>query len=134
MILVRNYTDSDFESVKALYQNTETFGGQFDEDRDSAKRMSGANILVAEAEGKIVGTVSLLYDKRFAWLMRFAVAAEHEAEASQLLFDKASEILKAAGHTQVLVYAPEGTKFAERYQSLGFTKGQQPYDSYWRSF
>jgi N-acetylglutamate synthase-like GNAT family acetyltransferase len=136
MISVRTYSPGDYEGVKSLYQDSNTFGGQFDEERDSPERMKeqSSSILVAEENGIIIGTVSMLSDKRFAWLVRFAIRGECEEEVSKVLFDKASEMLKAEGHTQVLVYAPsENQKFSERYKTLGFNQGEQEYVSYWKT-
>ncbi len=133
-MIARPYTDADYESVKALYQNEALFGGQFDQDRDSRERLAAQSahdaetILVAEVEGAIVGTVSLITDMRVAWFFRFAA----EGEAVEALYQKAVEILKSRGHTQVLVYSPVGDESLDgRYSKLGFTKGN-PFTSYFR--
>lgn len=65
---VRSYQPSDYEQLKALYLNSSTFGGQFDEARDAAdplwkKIESGPDaVLVAHCDGKLVRTVSLIED------------------------------------------------------------------------
>lgn len=130
MIQIRPYRPTDYQNHKQLYLSSNTFGGQFDEDRDSQEKIDEQiacnpnSIVVAEEDGKILGSVSLFQDKRFAWLMRFAVIEEMEKEVSELLFKKATEILKEAGHTQVLVYGPSAdVKFRERYKGLAFTSG-----------
>ncbi len=70
-------------------------------------------------------------DERFAWLIRFAVTTEAEKQVSELLFKKAAEVLKEAGHAQVLVYGPNSDgKFKERYKDLGFTLGES-YTAHW---
>ncbi len=126
MLVVRGYKAEDYEEVAALYKQGELYGGQFDEDRDSRERLNrkAANdpesILVCEQDGKIVGTVSLLEDTRTAWLFRFAAGTNDIASA---LYKKASEILKARGHRQVLVYAPPEQAFENKFAVLGFTKG-----------
>lgn len=136
MILIRPYVPADYEAVSELYKVPSLYGGQFDEDRDSKNRLDeqsakdAESILVAEENGKIVGTVSILADKRFAWLMRFAV---QQPEAITALCDKACAVLKARGHSQVLVYAPTDSSFKLRYESLGFNGGQQSYDVFWRT-
>ena len=138
MIQIRPYHPTDYQNLKQLYLSSNTFGGQFDEDRDSQEKIdaqiasNSSSVLVAEEDGKILGSVSLFQDKRFAWLIRFAVIEEVEKEVSELLFKKASEILKKAGHTQVLVYGPSADeKFLERYKDLGFTSGES-YIAHWR--
>ena len=138
MIQIRPYRQTDYQNLKQLYLSLNTFGGQFDEDRDSQEKVdeqiasNPSSIVVAEEDGKILGSVSILQDQRFAWLMRFAVTEENEKLVSELLFKKVGEILKEAGHTQVLVYGPSAEgKFSERYEDLGFTSGES-YTAYWR--
>lgn len=133
---VRPYVPSDYEAVAELYKSPGTFGGQFDEDRDSKDRLdeqiarNRESILVAEENGQIVGTVSILADKRFAWLMRFAT---RDPQAVEELCTRACEILKASGHSQVLVYAPvNDPSFKLRYENLGFNEGLQSYDVFWK--
>ncbi len=138
MIRIRNYNPDDYPSIKALYGDSSIFGGQFDEARDSAERLANLAqekpnaILVAEDEGNIIGTVTLFEDGRSAWLYRFAVKKGNESQVTRLLFDKAKEILKQKGHTQVLVYAPtEDKSFENRYSNLGFNKGND-FTAYWQ--
>ena len=134
---VRSYQASDYEQLKALYLDSSTFGGQFDEARDAADRLQKKieadpdAILVAEQDSKIVGTLSLIDDGRVAWLFRFAVP-KSETEAAKALHDKAIKIVKSRGHKQVLVYTPVGNvELDGRYDELGFTKGSD-YTCYWK--
>lgn len=140
MISVRNYKISDYSQIASLYKQGETFGGQFDEDRDSPERLSEsiqhdpASILVCELDGAILGTVSLIENVRAAWLFRFAVAHSSDKDAvARALYTEATNILRARGHAQVLVYGPhENEDFAERYIALGFEKGAD-YTCFWRA-
>lgn len=134
---VRSYNPNDYEQLKALYLNSSTFGGQFDEARDAANRLRKKieadpdAILIAEQDGKIVGSVSLIDDGRVAWLFRFAVPHDNPGIA-QALHDKAITILKERGHAEVLVYTPVGNQdLNSRYEQLGFTKGGD-YTCYWK--
>jgi L-amino acid N-acyltransferase YncA len=136
-MVIRNYKTEDYDSVVSLYKDSTTYGGQFDEDRDSKERLEQLShnkpnaILVAEDDGNIVGTVTLFEDGRLAWLFRFA-AAGNSVNVTKELYLKAVEILKSKGHKQVLVYAPaEDTQFERRYHELGFKKGDD-YTCYWR--
>jgi predicted N-acetyltransferase YhbS len=136
-MIIRPYKLSDYEQLKKLYLDSSIFGGQFDEARDASDRLQKKieadpdAIMVAEIDNRIVGTVSLIDDGRVAWLFRFAVQKD-QAEALKALHDKAIEILKSRGHTQVLVYTPVGnTKLDSRYEQLGFTKGDD-YTCYWK--
>lgn len=136
-MIVRGYVPSDYEQLKALYLDSSTFGGQFDEARDAADRLQKKieadpdTILVAMRDDKIVGSVSLIDDGRVAWLFRFAVP-QNNPEVVIALHDKAIAVLKAHGHDQVLVYTPAGNQDLDnRYVRLGFTKGND-YTCYWK--
>jgi len=126
VLSVRHYRPEDYDAVAALYKRGDLYGGQFDEDRDSRERLNRVttddpeSILVCEESGKIVGTVSLLENARTAWLFRFATTT---VEAAEALHKKASSILKARVHRQVLVYAPRDSAFKEKFAALGFTEG-----------
>lgn len=135
---IRPYQPADYEQVKILLTSPDTFGGVFDEARDSQERLDALEmdkpntILVAESEAEIVGTITLFEDGRAAWLYRFAVSPAHEAEATQLLKDAAVAELKRRGHSQILVYAPLGDQyFQDRYTALGFHKGND-FTAYWQ--
>ncbi len=136
-MIVRSYKPSDYEQLKALYLNSDTFGGQFDEARDASDRLKKKieadpdAILVAIEDDRVVGSVSLIDDGRVAWLFRFAVPLS-DVTTLQILHDKAIAILKARGHSQVLVYTPVGnTDLDCRYNQLGFTKGSD-YTCFWK--
>lgn len=139
MINIRPYSEGEYEAVASLYKNSDLYGGQFDENRDSRERLRDQiesdpeSVLVAEVGGNIIGTISLIVDKRVAWLFRFAVLkGEHENEVARALYEKAVLILKSRGHTQVLVYTPMGEEsLYARYEKLGFTKGSD-YTCYWK--
>lgn len=136
-MIVRSYEPSDYEQLKALYLDSDTFGGQFDEARDASDRLKKKieadphAILVAVEDGKVVGSVSLIDDGRVAWLFRFTVPLG-DAITAQELHDRAVAILKSRGHSQVLVYTPTGnTDLDIRYSQLGFTKGSA-YTCFWK--
>lgn len=134
---IRRYQTTDYESLKSLYLDASTFGGQYDEARDAPDRLQKKieadpdAILVAEDKDNIVGTVSLIDDGRVAWLFRFAVP-QNRPEVAQELHDSAVKVLKSRGHAQVLVYSPSGNQPLNiRYKQLGFTKGDD-YTCYWK--
>lgn len=136
---VRNYNqDTDYPGIEALLNADGTFGGQFDEARDTKERIDAlerqkpGSVLVAEDDGVIVGTVTLFEDGRSAWLYRFAVQQDNQSEIAKFLNKKALQTMKDRGHTQVLVYAPQGNQhFEDRYTSLGFSKGNN-FTAYWQ--
>jgi predicted N-acetyltransferase YhbS len=137
---IRGYVDKDYEQVVALYQQSALYGGQLDNHRDNEARLRARveadpdAIIVAEEDGKIVGTVSLIEDGRVAWLFRFAVKQhEDEADIAQQLCDQSLKALKSKGHGQVLVYTPvEDERLQQRYADLGFTHGGD-YTCYWKN-
>ena len=136
---IRNYNpETDYPGIESLLKTENTFGGEFDEARDIKERLDAleaskpGSILVAEDEEKIVGTVTLFEDGRSAWLYRFAVQSKNETEITKLLNERALETMRERGHTQVLVYAPQGDQhFEDRYTSLGFNKGNE-FTAYWQ--
>ena len=136
-MIVRQYKTSDYERLKALYLDSLTFGGQFDEARDAANRLQKKiesdpdATLVAEQDGELVGSVSIIDDGRVAWLFRFAVPQD-KPDVVQALHDKAIATLKERDHVEVLVYTPVGNQELDsRYERLGFTRGGD-YTCYWK--
>ena len=134
---IRNYKAEDYSQVAELYKDSSLFGGQFDIERDAEEKLASCteedpqSILVCEVDNKIIGTVSLIEDKRVAWLFRFAVQNGKD-EAIKALNNKAIEILKERGHKQVLVYSPVGNEpLDNRYLNLGFQKGSD-YTCFWK--
>lgn len=132
----RPYNPLDYPHIKKLYETPGTFGGQFDEARDTQERLDTladskpGSILVAEEGDEIIGTVTIFEDGRECWLYRFAVLAEHD-EATKVLYHAAVATCRDWGHEQLLVYAPAGNQmFEERYARLGLNKGND-YTVYW---
>lgn len=136
---VRNYNpETDYPTIESLLRNTETYGGEFDEARDTKERIDAleankpGSVLVAEIDIEIIGTVTLFEDGRSAWLYRFAVKKEHEEQSTKFLWIKAQEEMRLRGHTQVLVYAPaKNLDFEKRYSKLGFNTGND-FTAYWQ--
>ncbi|MFM2340149.1 MAG: hypothetical protein RLZZ360_785 [Candidatus Parcubacteria bacterium] len=137
---IRDYNpETDFDAVKSLLCDSSTYGGDFDEARDSKDRIDTlgqqkpGSVLVAELDNEIVGTVTLFEDGRSAWLYRFAVAKTHEDIVTDALWQAAKEIMRSWGHTQILVYAPaHDAAFSSRYSKLGFTAGND-FTAYWQN-
>ncbi len=124
---IRAYKPDDYKQLVELYKQGELYGGQFDQDRDSEDRIAQRvkddkdAILIAEQDGELVGTLSIIEDARVAWLFRFAVK---DNEAAAQLYAAAVELLRQRGHKQILVYSPtDDEQLDKRYKSLGFTQG-----------
>ena len=138
-MIIRNYTDEDFEGLTILYKDESSFGGHYDEDRDSRERLKAQtdhdpeSVLVVESDGEIVGSISLICDKRSAWFYRFAVK-DADQDVAVLLHDKAKDIFKKRGHNLLLGYSPfENPDLDERYKNLGANFGGN-YTNYWSEF
>lgn len=134
---IRSYNPKDYSKLRELYLDSDTYGGQFSEARDGEERLRRKieadpdAILVAEVDGEIVGSVSLIDDGRIAWLFRFAVR-DQDMEVAQALRDEALKILKSRGHSEVLVYTPAGNEtLYNHYEQLGFNRGED-YTCYWQ--
>jgi len=137
---IRAYKSSDYPGIIKLYKETEMPGSEFDANRDGeeklAKRISvdPESILLAEDNGIIVGSVSLIEDSRVAWLFRFRVREDisNEEEVANLLYESAKKVLLNRGHHQVLVYTTvDEEKFKNRYKNLGFNQGHD-YTCFWK--
>lgn len=138
-MIVRNYINEDFNQLTALYKDESSYGGHYDEERDNRERLKvqseydPESTLVAEINGEIVGSISLIYDKRSAWFFRFAVKDANQ-EVAQALYSKAQEILKAKGHNTLLGSSPTGNAVLDkRYKDLGSKNGGN-YTNYWIDF
>ena len=135
--MIRSYKDTDYDQLKDLYLHPQWFGGQFDEARDSREGLAGITardpeaILVYEQDGQILGTVSLIEDGRVAWLFRFAVK-DNDHKVSEALYEKAQEVFKTRGHTQIIAYTPVGNHtLNNRYKTLDMTKGND-FTAFWK--
>ena len=100
-IKIRNYNpETDCKQVSRLYENSKTYGGQYDEARDSEERLRNLSrnkpncILVAEIGENIVGTVTIFEDGRSAWLVRSAAQKEFQTAISKRLYSEVKGTLK----------------------------------------
>ncbi len=130
-IIIRPYKPSDYPALEALYKRKQTYGGTFSKYRDSKGTLAKITsrdtyaVIVAEINGKVTGTLSLIENERVAWFYRFCVAdSAFSDEVSEKLCQKASAVLSKRGHKEVLVYSdPGSSKLNSRYSKLGFKKG-----------
>lgn len=137
---IRPYTPNDYPSIIKLYKDTEMPGSEFDINRDSEVKLTKRiaidpeSILLAEDNGQMVGSVSLIEDGRVAWLFRFRVREDisNEEEVASALYESAKKALLDRGHHQVLVYTTvDEEKFKDRYKNLGFNQGHD-YTCFWK--
>ena len=137
---IRPYKPEDYADIINLYKDTEMSGSEFDVNRDGKEKLDrriandSASILLAEDNGRLVGSVSLVEDGRVAWLFRFRVREDitNESEVATELYESAKKALIERGHHQVLVYTTvEEEKFKKRYKDLGFSQGHD-YACFWK--
>jgi hypothetical protein len=134
--MIRRYKDTDYDQLRGLYLHTEWYGGQFDASRDSQEKLAKISardpeaILVYMKGSEVLGSISLIDDGRVAWLFRFVVK-DNSTTVAVALYEKAVEVLRKRGHTQILVYCPIDNKvLQDRYEDLGMTLGSK-FLSFW---
>src|ERR1700734_2029494 len=108
MIRISSYTKDDYENLMSLYKDSSLYGGVFDQNRDAEGKLArrieadADAILIAELNGQMVGTVSLIEDGRVVWLFRFALARiPEEGNVAKSLLQAATAALDKKGHHQV---------------------------------
>lgn len=134
-IQIRSYEPEDYDSLKVVYEKT----GWFDEVTDAEERLKQKiqklhdSVLVAEVDGEIVGSVSLIEDIRIAFLFRLvAKDGNGEKEIIQALIDEGEKRLKEKGYEEVHIFVKE--EDADRqmiYSEKGFEKGNK-YFWFWK--
>ena len=125
---IRPYTVSDYQQVKAIYQSKGAWftEGTDDEDRLAAKiEKDPGSILVAEKEGNIIGTVSIIEDGRMAFIVRLAVAEEERQKGiGTLLLQEAEKALKERGLKKVNILVSEVEDYLyPYYEKRGYSRG-----------
>jgi hypothetical protein len=128
---IRPYNSKDYPDLKNLYDD----GGWFDAlvdsqeilDREIQKNQNA--ILVALSEGKVVGTVSLLFTGRLALFFRLVSPSE---DVRKQLLAKGEEIFVGKGYGRLDIIAPEeDLSRQDEYVRNGFNKGSS-YRWFWK--
>jgi RimJ/RimL family protein N-acetyltransferase len=123
-ITIRSYRSSDYERVAALWR--EAWGELRPSDARGALeykvRRDRGPFLVADADGKLVGTALLSWDGRWAWVTRLAVHPDYRRRgiARKLM----AEIERAAAELRAsqisLLTHRENAAAIGLYESLGY--------------
>ena len=125
MYKARYATVEDSKQILNMYMNEETYGGTFDDSRDTISAIenliSNKELIVVESVSVLIGSVQVLTNSHSAWLLRFSIT--DNKEATQTLFNFATSELKNRGHKSVIVYSPADGSLDERYSNLGLVKG-----------
>jgi ribosomal protein S18 acetylase RimI-like enzyme len=134
-IIIREFRLSDYDSVLKLWDEA---GLPYrPQGRDSRQRIGkeikqGQSIfLVAEADGKIVGTLLGTHDGRKGWLNRLAVAQgfKRHGLARQLVIEVESRFDKLGLEVIACLIEGENTTSMEVFARLGYKKSDVVYFS-----
>lgn len=97
-IQIRPYVPKDYPQVKAAYQSEGAWYREGVDDEEQLNKkiaQDPQSILVAEREGKILGTISIINDYRMAFFVRLAVlTSERKKGIGTQLLQAAEKILK----------------------------------------
>ena len=139
-VVVREYTDDDFENLIGLYKNSSAYGGKYDESRDTREKLLATAedlcLFVATLEGALVGSVMILDNPHSFWLLRFCIdqnsTVDIHNETAKVLLETTERIAQSRGHKSIIVYtSPDNEDLVARYEQLSFAKAGQ-YSCFWR--
>ncbi len=126
MLRLREFTLEDYDAVLALWQNAgEGLGiGRSDTREEIAKKLQRDSdlFLVAEDDGKIIGTVIGGYDGRRGLIYHLAVArAYRERGIGTLLMNEVERRLRAKGCLRAYLLVKRGNeRVVEFYRQRGW--------------
>jgi ribosomal protein S18 acetylase RimI-like enzyme len=135
---IRNYQEQDYE---AIMQNLKQ-ADMFDEVWDGKTNFSSlihedpTNILVAEVDGKVVGSVLIdQFGAELAFIYRLVVSEDYRRQGvGARLIDAAHDTLRARGTKEVALFADAtNEKLIQYYRGKGYTEGKHKYKTMWRS-
>jgi ribosomal protein S18 acetylase RimI-like enzyme len=121
---IREFGDGDLAAIIELWQECDLTRPWNPPERDiEFCRNSGhATLFVAEAEGRIVGSVMAGHDGHRGWIYYVAVDPSHRRDGlGRALMDRAESFLAAAGVPKVMLLIREtNTAVADFYGRLGY--------------
>ncbi|HSW37665.1 MAG TPA: GNAT family N-acetyltransferase [Candidatus Saccharimonadales bacterium] len=108
---IRSYTASDYEVLAQLLQEAGIFYEPFHSPARVGAKIARdpESILIAEREGEVIGTASIMEDGSRAFIFGLAVAAEQQRQGvgSQLMAE-AESLLKSRGYEEVHILVDDG--------------------------
>lgn len=123
---IRPFRAADEESVIALWRRCELVRPWNDPRKDIARklRVNPDWFLVAEADGKIVGSVMVGYEGHRGWINYLAVEPVRQREGiGRALMDEAERVLRAAGCPKIALQVRTTNATAVGfYERLGFAR------------
>ena len=92
---IRSYKPSDYSQVKKLWENAGAFDKSYDKkEKLDAKKPKGS-IIVADGNGKIIGTIIYTWDNWDSSIYRFAVDPKYQGKGlGAKLLEEAEKRLK----------------------------------------
>lgn len=125
-MVVRPYIEADREAVVALWRASGLTVPWNDPYRDIDRKMAidPKGFLVAEDEGKVVGTVMAGYEGHRGWINYLGVEpGRQRAGIGRALMAAATELLRARGCPKInLQVRKSNTEVIAFYEALGFTE------------
>lgn len=130
MVSVRDYLDSDYDSVRQNLVDGDLFDPELDtrEALQAKARQLPGSILVADAPGApAIGSVYLLYDRWNAFVFRLAVRSTHRDQGvGTALLAAAEERLRSWGAKELsLFYVTADAKLSAFYEKRGYRPWQE---------
>jgi RimJ/RimL family protein N-acetyltransferase len=123
-IVIRSYRHSDYEQMMALWENCGFEPGMNDAQRILDQRAADPRgfLLVAEQDGRMVGTVAGVLDRGWGWIQRLAVHPDYRRQGlGRRLTQQAEQRFAALGAYRVVLLARHDSPAAVGlYQSLGY--------------
>jgi ribosomal protein S18 acetylase RimI-like enzyme len=124
--IIREFRDSDTESLIALWQACGLVVPQNDPRKDILRKMkvNPEWLLVGELDGQLMGSCMTGYEGHRGWINYLAVHPDHRRRGfARELMKKAEEILREAGCPKInLQIRSTNTTVIAFYESIGFTE------------
>ncbi len=127
-IILRRYQDNDYPAVLSLWAEAELpykpAGRDSRENLKSQSRLPHVFFLVAESEGKLIGTVVGTHDSRKGWINRLAVARTHRRQGlARRLIEEVERHLSRLGIEIFACLIEEGNSVSmEVFERLGYKR------------
>ncbi len=127
-IKFRDFAMDDYDALIALWQAAEL--GHKPKGRDSRRKIEEelerglARFILAEYEGRLIGSIIATIDGRKGWINRIAVAPEFRGcGLAQLLITEAEEILHEQGmDILTALVEPENVASQKLFEKMGYIR------------
>lgn len=135
---IRDYRPEDYDAIVKNLKPEDMFDEIWDSRNNYETKVAEnpSDILVAEVDGKVVGSVLIdQMGQEMAFIYRLVVTKSYRNQgvASQLL-EKVYEVLKSRGTKEVALFAnSKDEKLIEFYSHKGYSKGENTYRAMWKS-